>query len=212
MALRPAGRSALGTRPGWWLAQAGRPADRTCTLGTLLSDLGGGRARRVVQLAGLNARHFATRPGWCRCMAGRPSSHSALGARPKWGRAQAGRPAIWTCTLGTLSSGMGGGGAQWVFQPALGARCPAWLEVGTGGSSGRPDLHAWTSIEPPGRWRGPAGRPASRSALGTRHGRLREQAGRPATPTCTLGNLASSLGGGGARPIVQLGGLSRSAL
>ena len=90
------------------------------------------------------------------------------------------RPGGLTCTLGTLSSGLGGGGARWVVQPGgldCSALChPAWAVAVPGRWSSRPDLHARHSVERPGRWRGPADRPAGRSALSARPGRWRTQA------------------------------------
>ena len=109
----------------------------------------------------------------------------------RWGRL-VGRPASRTSTLSTLLPCRGGGGAQRVFQPpglARSAICRvawavagpggstswlcgtqrlAWAVVSTGGLSSRLDLHARHSVERPGQWRGPAGRPAGHSALGAR--------------------------------------------
>ena len=86
--------------------------------------------------------------------------------RPRRWRGLEDRPAGRTCTLGTLMPGQGGDGARRVVQPAglarstlccpasvltghigltiwpLGTRRPAWVVVGTGRSSSRPDLHA----------------------------------------------------------------------
>ena len=121
--------------------------------------------------------------GQWRGPAGRPPVRSALSARPGPWRAQAGRLASRTCTLGTLLSSMCSDGAQWVDQPAARQLAP-----GLGRGRHRPvvwpvNLHARHSVERYGRWQGLAGRPAS--------------------PTSTLGTLPPGLGSGGVWPVTS---------
>ena len=253
---RPDGSLALGAQPGWWLAQAGCPAGRTCTLSTPPPGLGGGGARRVVLLAGL-AGSALCRPAWAVAgtvgSSGLPDLHGRHSVEwPGWWWRPAGCPAGRTSTLGTLPPSVGGDGALRVDQPAaqhsvpgLGggrhrrvvrpaglvrsALCrPAWVVMGICRSTRWP-LGTWRPTwavagrcvstsscsalgAQPGRWRGPVGLPASSSALGARPGWWRAQVGRRAGRTCTLGTLPPGMGDGGARRVVQLARVARSAL
>ena len=184
---RAAGRSALGNRPGRWRAQTGCPASWTCSLRPLSSDMGGGGAGRVDQPAGLVRSALAAQPGPWRGPAGRTAGKTSklspllpcLGGGRAWlvvqqpGLARSSHcPAAWAV--------VGPGGSS---RRPLGIQRLAWAVAGTGGSSGLSDLHARQSVERPGRWRGPVGRPTGCLALSARPGWRRAKVGRLASWT-----------------------------
>lgn len=192
--------------------------------------LGGVRARWVVQPAGI------ARSALCRGRAGneergpacQPAGRSVLGAQPGRRCGLPGDPAeALACSALCHPAWSVTGARGGVVQPVLGTRRPAWLEVGTGGSSGRPGCMlgtlsaAWAVLGPGrstsqhvrvlgaqhGRLRAQAGGQPPQLALGTpseQPGWWQDRAGHPAGQTFMLGTLTPSLSGDMARRFRQV--------